>query len=78
MKDTMKAVVFKELGSVVLEDRPVPAILHPKDAIVRVTLAAICSSDIHIKHGMIAKAKEGGVGLIMSEFLVICISLIRT
>ena len=59
MKDTMKAVVFKELGSVVLEDRPVPAILHPKDAIVRVTLAAICSSDIHIKHGMIAKAKEG-------------------
>lgn len=59
MKDTMKAVVFKELGSVVLEDRPVPAILHPKDAIVRVTLAAICSSDIHIKRGMIAKAKEG-------------------
>lgn len=59
MKDTMKAVVFKERGKVVVEERPVPVIRDPKDAIVRVTLAAICSSDIHIKHGMIERAKEG-------------------
>lgn len=59
MKDTMKAVVFKELGSVVLEDRPVPAILHPKDAIVRVTLAAICSSDI-IHQARHDREGEGG------------------
>ena len=32
MKDTMKAVVFKELGSVVLEDRPVPCLLYTSDA----------------------------------------------
>ena len=61
MSDTMKAVVFKELGKVVVEDRPVPAIKDSKDAIVRVTKAAICSSDIHIKHGMIARAKEGTI-----------------
>lgn len=58
-KGTMKAVVFKEPGTVIVEERPIPSIKHPKDAIVRVALAAICSSDIHIKHGMIARAKEG-------------------
>lgn len=59
MNGTMKATVFKKKGSVILEDRPIPVIRHSKDAIVRVTLSSICSSDIHIKHGMIAKAKEG-------------------
>ncbi|WP_235837561.1 alcohol dehydrogenase [Clostridium sp. Marseille-P3244] len=59
MGNTMKAVVFSKLGEIRLEERPVPVIRHPKDAIVRVTMAAICSSDIHIKHGMIARAKEG-------------------
>ena len=59
MNGTMKAVVFQELGKAAVEERPIPCIEDPKDAIVRVTLAAICSSDIHIKHGMIARAKEG-------------------
>lgn len=55
----MNAIVFEKQGKVSLQRRPVPVIKHPKDAIVRVTLAAICSSDIHIKKGMIARAKEG-------------------
>ena len=59
MNGMMKAVVFDKVGSVVLTERPIPTIQHPKDAIVRVTMAAICSSDIHIKHGMIARAEPG-------------------
>lgn len=59
MADMMKAVVYEKKGSVILTERPIPVILHPKDAIVRVTIAAICSSDIHIKHGTVAKAQEG-------------------
>ena len=48
----MKAVVYKGSGEIVLEDRPIPAILDEKDAVVEVTLTTICSSDIHIKHGV--------------------------
>ena len=45
MADTMKAVVYKKKGEVVLEDRPMPVILDDRDAIVKVTLSSICSSD---------------------------------
>ena len=32
-------------------DKPKPVILDPRDAVVRVTLGSICTSDLHIKHG---------------------------
>ena len=59
MNKQMNAVVYKKNGQFVLEKRPVPAILNPTDAIVKVTLTSICSSDIHIKHGSVPKAKPG-------------------
>lgn len=40
-------------------EKPKPRILDPRDAIVKVTLASICSSDIHIKHGSVPRAVEG-------------------
>lgn len=61
MEKTMKAVVYKGKGQVVLEDRPVPVIQDPRDAIVRVTRSTICSSDLHIKHGTVPRAKENTV-----------------
>ena len=57
----MKAVVYKGNGLLDLEDRPVPRILDEKDAIVKVTLTTICSSDIHIKHGAVPKAVSGTI-----------------
>lgn len=48
---TMKAAVYQENGIITLEDRPVPRLKDPRDAIIKVTLTTICSSDIHIKHG---------------------------
>ncbi len=54
----MKAVVYKGNGIVSLEDRPIPVILEETDAIVRVTRASICSSDLHIKHGAVPRARE--------------------
>lgn len=42
----MKAVVYKGNGEIALEDRPMPAILDERDAVVEVTLTTICSSDI--------------------------------
>ncbi len=61
MKQTMKAVVYKEKGVVQLEDRPVPVIQEAEDAIIRVTRSSICSSDLHIKHGSVPRAKENTI-----------------
>ena len=55
----MKAVVYEGNGCIAVKERPRPKLEHTKDAIVRVTLAAICSSDIHIKHGSVPKAVPG-------------------
>ena len=44
----MKAVVYKGKGKIALENRPVPKIQDDRDAIIKVTLTTICSSDIHI------------------------------
>lgn len=57
----MKAVVYKGNGEIALEDRPVPKILDDRDAIIKVTLTTICSSDIHIKHGAVPRAVPGTV-----------------
>ncbi len=59
--ETMKALVWKEKGKVELCDRPMPKLQDPRDAIVRVTRASICSSDLHIIHGTVPRAKEGVV-----------------
>lgn len=57
----MKAVVYKGNGRIALEERPVPEIMDEKDAIVKVTLTTICSSDIHIKHGAVPRAVPGTI-----------------
>ena len=57
----MKAVVYKGNGRVALEQRPVPVIQSEGDAVVRVTLTTICSSDIHIKHGAVPRAVENTI-----------------
>ncbi len=57
----MKAVVYQGNGRIGMEERPVPHILDERDAIVKVTLTTICSSDIHIKHGAVPKAAPGTI-----------------
>ena len=57
----MKAVIYKEKGVFSLEKRPRPSLRDPKDAIVRITLCSICSSDIHIKHGSVPRAVPGTI-----------------
>ena len=42
-----------------MTDKPRPVILEPTDAIVRVTLGSICTSDLHIKHGSVPRAVPG-------------------
>ena len=42
-----------------LIEKPKPVLLDARDAIVRVTLASICTSDLHIKHGSVPRAVPG-------------------
>lgn len=55
----MKALTYIDHEKFVLIDKPKPQILSGKDAIVRVTLSSICTSDLHIKHGAVPKAVLG-------------------
>lgn len=55
----MKAYTYIEKGRFALTDKPKPKIQEPTDAIVRVTLGSICSSDLHIKHGSVPRAVPG-------------------
>lgn len=55
----MKAYTYVEKGCFELLDKPKPVLIDPKDAIVRVTLSSICSSDLHIKHGSVPRSVPG-------------------
>ena len=55
----MLAYTYVEKGKFELLQKPKPVIIDEKDAIVRVTLASICTSDLHIKHGSVPRAVPG-------------------
>ena len=55
----MQTYTYVSKGIFKLMEKPKPVLVHEKDAIVKVTLASICSSDLHIKHGSVPKAIPG-------------------
>lgn len=55
----MRAFTYLEKGKFGFAEKPAPHILHSRDAVVKVTLASICSSDIHIKRGSVPRALPG-------------------
>lgn len=55
----MLAYTYQKRGQFALLDKPKPEIIDPRDAIVRVTLSSICTSDLHIKHGSVPRAVLG-------------------
>ena len=54
----MKALVW-ENNKIELKQRDYPRIIHPRDAIVKVKLSSICTSDLHIIKGFVPKANQG-------------------
>jgi threonine dehydrogenase-like Zn-dependent dehydrogenase len=66
----MKAVVFRGVGDIRLENVPEPKIQKPNDAIVRLTASAICGTDLHFVRGTVPGMKPGtilgheGVGVV--------------
>ncbi len=57
----MKAVVFHDIGDIRLDDIGEPKIQEPTDAIVRITAAAICGTDLHMVRGTMPGMKSGTV-----------------
>ena len=55
----MLAYTYIEKGRFELREKPRPVIQGGRDAIVRVTLGSICTSDLHIKHGSVPRAVPG-------------------
>ncbi len=61
MSDTMKALVYRGPEQIALEDVPMPKIIEPDDAIVKVTTSTICGTDIHIWHGGMPEVEPGRI-----------------
>ena len=57
----MKAVCWQGIHKVGVEEVPDPRILNPRDAIVRVTKAAICGSDVHLYDGYVPGMMRGDI-----------------
>ena len=55
----MLAYTYVEKGKFALREKAVPRLQDPQDALVRVTLASICTSDLHILHGSVPRAVPG-------------------
>ena len=55
----MLAYTYIEQGKFELREKPRPRLENERDAIVRVTLGSICTSDLHIKHGSVPRAVPG-------------------
>ena len=55
----MLSYTFIEKGKFQLLEKKKPEILDSRDALVRITLGSICTSDLHIKHGSVPRAVPG-------------------
>jgi len=57
----MKAVCWYGKEDVRVENVPDPKILNPRDVVVRITLTAICGSDLHLYGGLIPSMHSGDI-----------------
>lgn len=55
----MLAMNYRGPQRVRIEEKPMPEILHPEDAIVRVTRSCICGSDLHLYNGNVPDTRVG-------------------
>lgn len=55
----MLAMNYRGPRRVRADQKPMPEILHPNDAIIRVTRSCICGSDLHLYHGLVPDTRVG-------------------
>lgn len=57
----MKALIYSSKGKIEFIEKENPRIINDDDAIIKVTLSSICTSDLHIIEGCVPRAKKGVV-----------------
>lgn len=57
----MRAVVWNGTGKVDVQQVPDPQVINPGDAIIKVTAACICGSDLHLFDGYIPSMMKGDI-----------------
>ncbi|WP_433685404.1 alcohol dehydrogenase catalytic domain-containing protein [Nocardia sp. CA-119907] len=57
----MKAIVWHGVGDIRLDDLADPKIEEPTDALIQITTAAICGTDLHMVRGTMAGMRPGTV-----------------
>jgi threonine dehydrogenase-like Zn-dependent dehydrogenase len=57
----MKAICWYGKGDVRVKNVPDPKIINPHDAIIRITLTAICGSDLHLYNRFIPTMEKGDI-----------------
>lgn len=55
MSNTMKAMVYYGANEIRFEERPIPKILQPDDAVIKLTKVTICGTDLGIWKGKTRK-----------------------
>lgn len=55
----MRAMNYRGPRRVRVSEKPMPELVHPQDAIVRVTRSCICGSDLHLYHGLVPDTRVG-------------------
>ena len=68
----MLAYTYIAPGNFELIDKPKPELQSPRDAIVRITLGSICTSDLHIKHGKCAACRTYLFGTTLPSVSSVC------
>lgn len=58
----MKALVFKDIGKIELEEIPIPKIKNPSQVLIKVSRCGICGSDVKILQGKHAYKKNTVLG----------------
>lgn len=56
MVEKMQALVCHKNGSIELIEKDIPKIQDSRDAVIKVTMASVCTSDLHIMHGFVPRA----------------------
>ncbi len=54
----MKSLVYKDTGKIELVEKPMPVLQSDRDAVVKVELSSICTSDLHIVRGFVPRANK--------------------
>lgn len=57
----MKALCWEGKKEIVMKNVHDPKIINPHDAIIRVTTAAICGSDLHLYNGVVPSMEKGDI-----------------